>query len=108
MTGMRKRRIVDGNLRRAADGRVAVAAEHIVDSYDVREKERVEFAPLEDLREVNPGVEIGVTMSLVVRVRPQPRGLMNHAVHVERVEEDALAVSGHSWLRRHICWVRFG
>ena len=100
---MRKRRIVDGNLRRAADGRVAVAAEHVVDSYDVREKERVEFAPLEDLREVNPGVKI-----LVVRVRPQPRGLMNHAVHVERVEEDALAVSGHSWLRRHIRWVRFG
>ena len=80
--------IVDRDLGRLAQGRLAVVAVHVVDPDHVGQKQRIEFAPLQQLGQINPGVEVGVAVHLVVGMHPQSGRLMDDTVHMEGVEVD--------------------
>ena len=63
-------------------------------SRDAAVEERVELAPLEQLGELDPGVQIGVVDR--ARIGPRPLAVvdMGDAVHREGVEAEA----GHRWV----------
>ena len=85
-----QKRIVDRCLRRVAQRRFGTAAEDVVDAKNVGEKQTVEEPSLQRFRELDPAVQATIVARVVARMTPQPRRLMRHAVHLERVEANFL------------------
>lgn len=100
MPGRRRHRrdeehgVVHGDLGGARHGRLAGPAEYVIHAHHVGEEQRVEEAALEQLRELDPGLEIRVRLHLVAWLRPEPGRLMDDTVHVKRVADDALGHAG--------------
>jgi hypothetical protein len=57
----------------------------IIYSKHVGDKETVKLSSFEELCQVSPVFEIGVLMRTIARMRPKPRGLVSHAIHVEGI-----------------------
>ena len=83
-------RLVGRRLRGIAQRRVRAAAVHVVDAEHIGEKQPVEPAALQRLRQIEPVGQAVVAERAVARMGPQPRRLMRHAVHGEGVEPDLL------------------
>jgi hypothetical protein len=62
----------------------------VMDAEDVGQKQRVEFAALEDLRELDPVFERVIAVGAIARVGPQAGRLVPDAIHVESIEADLL------------------
>ncbi len=77
-------------LRGIAQCCVRAAAEHVVDAEHIGEKQPVEPAALQRLRQIEPIGQAVVAQRAVPRMGPEPRRLMRHAVHGEGVEPDLL------------------
>ena len=78
--------IIERHLDALANRSIDVAAIDVVDPEHVGDEQAVEAAALKNLRELGPVLQAGVIDRVVARMRPQARGLMHDAVHVERVE----------------------
>src|SRR5262245_50295000 len=85
-----KCRVVDRNLRGLRHCRLSIAPVDIVYTHHIRQKQRIELAPFQQLGEFYPGAKICIFVHLVVWVYPQPRGLVDYAVHMKGVEVNAL------------------
>ena len=66
------------------------SAVHVVDAEHIGQEQRVEFAALEELCQLDPVVERVVAIATIARMRPQPGRLMPDTVHVEGIEADLL------------------
>ncbi len=92
--GDEDRRIVDRDLRSVGHGSFPIAMKDVVNPDDIGQEERVEEPLLEEPRQLEPRIEIGVRVHLVAGLGPEAGRLMHDAVHVERVEENALGHDG--------------
>ena len=79
-------RVVDRHLHRAAQCRIGVAAQHVIDAQHVGKEDAVEQASLQLARVLGPVAEVEIARRLVARMGPQPLLDMAHAVHVEGIE----------------------
>ena len=86
--------LVRRRLRGIAQRGVRAIAEHVVDAEHIGEKQPVEPAALQRLRQIEPVGQAVVAERAVARMGPEPRRLMRHAVHGEGVEPD-LFCHGH-------------
>src|SRR3981081_1746483 len=57
----------------------------VIYSEHVRDKETAKLSWFEELRQIGPVFEIGVLKRTIARMRPKPRGLVSHAIHVEGI-----------------------
>ena len=89
-------RVVHRHLHGAAHRRVGTAAQHVVDTNHVGEKDAVEQAGFQPFRIVGPVVDVQVARRLVARMGPQPLLDVADAVHVERIDAD---FTGHEAVR---------
>ncbi len=96
--GDQKHRVIHGHLRAVANRGLVASAIHVVGAEDVRNKDAVEGAALQQLRELGPIGEVLVPPGLVIRVAPHPGGLVSDTVHVESIETDLTVRvrNGHS------------
>ena len=85
-----EQRIVHGHRHSLRDRRVRPPAIDVMDAEDVGQKQRVEFAALEDLRELDPVFERVIAVGAIARLGPQAGRLMPDTVHVKRIEADLL------------------
>ena len=58
----------------------------VVDTEHIGEEQRVEFAVLENPRQVDPVVESIVAVGVITRVSTTPATDVGHTVHVEGIE----------------------
>ena len=84
--GDQSQRIVDRNLRRLADRRIAAAVQHVIDPQHVGDKQPVELAALQQPRQIHPVLQIFILPGAIPGMRPQARRLMADAVHIESVK----------------------
>jgi hypothetical protein len=79
---------------------------HVVDAEDVGPEQRVEFAALTELCQLDPVVVPVVAIDAITRMRPQAGRLVTDAIHIESIQASALA-SGPSCSDRrcnlHLC-----
>ena len=85
-----QQRFVRRRLGGVAQRRIRTAAEHVVDSQHIGEKQAVEPPALQRLGEMDPVRQPVIFSRAVARMGPQPRRLMRDAVHGEGVEPDLL------------------
>src|SRR6516225_3719806 len=83
-----QQRIIDRHLDGLRYRRVRRPAVDIVDTEHIGQKERVELAALEELRQLDPVSEHIIAVCSVARMRPQARRLMPDAIHVESIQAD--------------------
>jgi hypothetical protein len=81
-----QQRIVHRHLHRLRDRRIGRPSVDVVDAEHIGEEQRVEFAPLEEPRQLDPVVERIIAVGPITRVRPQTGRLMRDTVHVEGIE----------------------
>jgi hypothetical protein len=78
-------------LRGGSEGGTAVAAADIVGARETSKKDGVEAAFFDQPGKARLLVEVSVIDHMIVAAHPQPQRLVNHAVHVKRIEIDSLA-----------------
>jgi hypothetical protein len=73
-----RERLIDGPLRTRRDGwsKVPGALVHVVAAEDVRDEDAVEFGALEELRELDPVVDVVESVGFVFGVCPEARRLV--------------------------------
>ncbi len=91
-------RIVERHLDAIPERGVDVAAIDVVDPEHVGDEQAVEAAALKDLRQPAPVLQVGVVDGTIARMSPKARRLMDHAVHVERVETNLFGHMSLPWL----------
>jgi len=106
-----KERIIDRHLIGVEQGGFHRAAIDVIDAHHVGDKDRIEIAALKQFGQVDPVVEVFVFPCLAVRMTPGACGLMAHAGHFERIENNARSHSRltpvvlvHGARRAVRCW----
>ena len=83
-----EQRFVGRRLRRVTQCCVGAAAEYVIDAEHVGQEQAVKAAALQRLGKIDPVGQAVIFARAVAWMRPQPGGLMGHAVHGEGVEPD--------------------
>jgi hypothetical protein len=76
------------HLYRVRDRRVGRPAVHVVNAEHIGQEQRVEFAALEEPRQLDPVVKRVVAIGAIARMRPQTGRLMRDTVHIEGIQAD--------------------
>jgi hypothetical protein len=84
-------------LSRPANALVQLPLVGVVSSKGISQEQRVDSAPLEKLRQLNPVLQAALGGGFILRVLPLPGGQVSHGAHIKRIQQNvlfAIPVSG--------------